>query len=453
MGRGKMVVNIFTKQIRQQEDETGRGHTPNSLHGVISPRNEELPQLRDYPSAKREALFDQKLELCSHVFSFEDAASNKKEKEVKRQTLLELVDYVNTSAGQKIFTEASMNCVRANICRSLPPQTEDYDPEEDEPILEPSWPHLQVVYEFFLRFVVSSEVNAKVAKKYVDANFCYSLIELFDSEDPRERDYLKTILHRIYGKFMSHRSFIRKTISNVFYRFVYETERHNGVGELLEILGSIINGFAIPLKREHLQFLQYALIPLHIPKCVTLYHQQLSYCVIQFVEKDPDTAVPILNGLIRYWPWSSSAKQVLVMNELEEILELLGHEPLLVVRDTLFELIRKCLSSEHFQVTERPLFLWNNDQLINHGCLSKQHAPTLLPIIYTALVDKAEKHWNATVEGLATNVLKVYQDFDMKTYNACRERAEDQAATKIQTEAMTQARWEQIYALAGKMEP
>ena len=68
-----------------------------------------------------------------------------------------------------------MNCVRANICRSLPPQTEDYDPEEDEPVLEPSWPHLQVVYEFFLRFVVSSEVNAKVAKKYVDANFCYRL--------------------------------------------------------------------------------------------------------------------------------------------------------------------------------------------------------------------------------------------------------------------------------------
>ena len=69
-----------------------------------------------------------------------------------------------------------MNCVRANICRSLPPQTEDYDPEEDEPVLEPSWPHLQVVYEFFLRFVVSSEVNAKVAKKYVDANFCYRLM-------------------------------------------------------------------------------------------------------------------------------------------------------------------------------------------------------------------------------------------------------------------------------------
>ena len=71
------------------------------------------------------------------------------------------------------------------------------------------------------------------------------------SEDPREREYLKTILHRIYGKFMVHRPFIRRAINHVFYRFIFETERHNGVAELLEILGSIINGFALPLKEEH----------------------------------------------------------------------------------------------------------------------------------------------------------------------------------------------------------
>lgn len=47
------------------------------------------------------------------------------------------------------------------------------------------------------------------------------------------------------------RPYIRRAINHVFYRFVYETERHNGVAELLEILGSIINGFALPLKEEH----------------------------------------------------------------------------------------------------------------------------------------------------------------------------------------------------------
>jgi len=37
-----------------------------------------------------------------------------------------------------------MAMVKANICRALPPNNEDFDPEEDEPILESSWPHLQV---------------------------------------------------------------------------------------------------------------------------------------------------------------------------------------------------------------------------------------------------------------------------------------------------------------------
>ena len=66
---------------------------------------------------------------------------------------------------------------------------------------------------------------------------------------------MKTTLHRIYGKFLGLRAYIRKQINNIFYNFIYETERHNGVAELLEILGSIINGFALPLKEEHKIFL------------------------------------------------------------------------------------------------------------------------------------------------------------------------------------------------------
>lgn len=52
----------------------------------------------------------------------------------------------------------------ANIFRPLPARSKDtpFDPEEDEPILEPAWPHLHIVYEFFLRFVVSGSTEAKV---------------------------------------------------------------------------------------------------------------------------------------------------------------------------------------------------------------------------------------------------------------------------------------------------
>ena len=105
------------------------------------------------------------------------------------------------------------------------------------------------------RCLESSDFQPSLAKKYIDQRFVSDLLGLFDSEDPRERDFLKTTLHRIYGKFLGLRAFIRKQINNIFYNFIYETERHNGVAELLEILGSIINGFALPLKEEHKIFL------------------------------------------------------------------------------------------------------------------------------------------------------------------------------------------------------
>ena len=57
-------------------------------------------------------------------------------------------------------------------------------------------------------------------------------------------EYLKTITHRIYGKLTNRRALIRRSISNIFFDFIYETEKHAGIAELLEILGSIINGFA-----------------------------------------------------------------------------------------------------------------------------------------------------------------------------------------------------------------
>lgn len=448
------VVNSRVPHVSSMTSAYSNNSNSITSAGVPPSVVKDYPTLRDAQPNRREELFRAKLKLCSVLFSFDDPASDKRGKDVKRQTLLELVDYVNTPAGQKIFTESVMgdlmSCVSANVCRALPPVTDDFDPEEDEPVLEPAWPHLQVAYEFFLRFIVSSEVNAKAARKYVDQRFCLQLVELFDSEDPRERDYLKTILHRIYGKFMSHRSFIRKAISNIFFKFVYETERHNGIGELLEILGSIINGFAIPLKKEHLQFLVRALIPLHKPKCVGMYHQQLSYCIIQYVEKDADTAAPILNGFFKCWPWSCSGKQVLFLNELEEILELLGVDQLAKVSKTLFTNLARCLDSDHFQVVERALFLWNNEHLVNSGCLSRLNAQQVLPIIYGPLHKNSSGHWNATVEGLAQNVLKMYMEYDLEIYDKCTtEYFSLEEMAKKKQEAVAN-RWSQIEEKASE---
>jgi len=407
----------------------------------------ELPLLAETPMMKREALFRQKLQLCCMVFDFEDVDSDTRGKEIKRETLVELAEYVNTPAGQKIFTEALMpdivQMVRVNLLRTLPPQMDDFDPEEDEPAMEIMWPHLQVVYEFFLRFIVSSEVNGKVAKRYVDQSFIRNWIELFDAEDPRERDYVKTVLHRMYGKFMSYRSSIRKVISQVFFRYIYETGRHNGIAELLEILGSIINGFAIPLKKEHIQFLEKALIPLHKPRGVAVYHPQLSYCISQYVEKDPETIVPIVNGLVRFWPWTNASKQVLFLNELEEVLELCRGEQLIQVQDSLFRLLAACLGSAHFQVAERALYYWNSEHLCVN-VLSQSKAPVFLPFVFGPLSKAANGHWNQAVEGLAQSILKMYMEMDIQLYEKCQRENNDKLRKMDADKDAGQNKWKAI---------
>ncbi|EXB82418.1 Serine/threonine protein phosphatase 2A 59 kDa regulatory subunit B' eta isoform [Morus notabilis] len=404
---------------------------------LVTASYEALPAFRDVPSSDKQNLFIKKLNLCCVVFDFTDPTQHLKEKEIKRQTLLELVDYVTSANGK--FSESVMQeaikMVSVNLFRSMSPQprenkvvVEGFDLEEEESLMDPAWPHLQIVYEFFLRFVASHETDAKLAKRYIDHSFVLKLLDLFDSEDPREREYLKTILHRIYGKFMVHRPFIRKVINNIFFCFIFETEKHNGIAELLEVLGSIINGFALPLKEEHKLFLVRALIPLHKPKCLPMYHQQLSYCITQFVEKDCKLADTVIRGLLKYWPITNSSKEVMFLSELEEILE--------ATQPAEFQ---RCM------VAERALYLWNNDHIEN---LIRQNCKVILPIIFPAL-ENGRNHWNQVVQSLTLNIRKIFSDVDPELFEECLCKFQEDQSKLGETRRKHETVWKRLEEIAA----
>ncbi|KAL4034419.1 hypothetical protein IC575_007556 [Cucumis melo] len=458
-GKSANLVSSFAATNSVQDVGQNHGTKANKggnakLNGIPTSSYEPLPGFREVPSSEKQNLFVKKLNLCCFLFDFTDPTKHLKEKEIKRQTLLEIVDYV-TSVNSK-FTETVIQevikMVSINLFRTMSPQprenkiVEGFDLEEEEPSMDPAWPHLQIVYEFFLRFVASPEMDAKLAKRYIDHSFILKLLDLFDSEDPREREYLKTILHRIYGKFMVHRPFIRKAINNIFYRFIFETEKHNGIAELLEILGSIINGFALPLKEEHKLFLVRALIPLHKPKCLAMYHQQLSYCITQFVEKDCKLADTVIRGLLKYWPVTNSSKEVMFLSELEEVLEATQLPEFQRCMVPLFRQIARCLNSSHFQVAERALFLWNNDHIEN---LIKENRKVILPIIFPAL-EKNANHWNQAVHSLTLNVRKIFYDLDPDLLKECLVKFQEDELKENELKARREATWNRLEELAAK---
>ncbi|XP_036738336.1 serine/threonine-protein phosphatase 2A 56 kDa regulatory subunit gamma isoform isoform X1 [Manis pentadactyla] len=401
---------------------------PNSsrLNASSNRELQKLPSLKDAPPADQEKLFIQKLRQCCVLFDFvSDPLSDLKWKEVKRAALSEMVEYITHNRNvitEPIYPEV-VHMFAVNMFRTLPPSSNptgaEFDPEEDEPTLEAAWPHLQLVYEFFLRFLESPDFQPNIAKKYIDQKFVLQLLELFDSEDPRERDFLKTTLHRIYGKFLGLRAYIRKQINNIFYRFIYETEHHNGIAELLEILGSIINGFALPLKEEHKIFLLKVLLPLHKVKSLSVYHPQLAYCVVQFLEKDSTLTEPVVMALLKYWPKTHSPKEVMFLNELEEILDVIEPSEFVKIMEPLFRQLAKCVSSPHFQVAERALYYWNNEYIMS---LISDNAAKILPIMFPSLYRNSKTHWNKTIHGLIYNALKLFMEMNQKLFDDCTQQ-------------------------------
>lgn len=139
-----------------------------------------------------------KISQCNIIFDFNDPTADMKSKEVKRLALHELLNYIAHNRG--VITEPMyprvVEMFAKNLFRPLPPPMnlsgDPFDPEEDEPVLEIAWPHIQVVYEFFLRFIESQDFNTNLAKAYIDHSFVLQVSKF----NTLPRIYRRTITNR-----------------------------------------------------------------------------------------------------------------------------------------------------------------------------------------------------------------------------------------------------------------
>lgn len=233
----------------------------------------------------------------------------------------------------------------------------------------------------------------------------------------------------------------------MFFHFIYEREKHDGIAELLEILGSIINGFALPLKEEHKIFLKRVLIPLHKPRSLSVYHPQLAYCIIQFLEKDQSLSVDVVKGILKYWPKVDSHKEVMLLNEIEEILDVVDAEEFERFQGPLFRQIARCISSPHFQVAERVLFFWNNEYFVN---LMRENSEVILPILFPSLYKNSKTHWNPTIHGLVYNALKQFMEVNPRLFDECSRKFKQSKSQEKQKHREREEAWIKLEFLAAQ---
>lgn len=275
---------------------------------------------------------------------------------------------------------------------------------------EQHWGLLSACYDLLLKTIEHiDKLEKHVRKDFFSLRFIAQLVNLFKTPSFRERQVLKGVLHRLYYKLTQRRSAIRKEIAHSFYEYIYESSNHYGVAELLEILGSIVNGFACPIKPEHVTLLEKALIPLHSTPAFISYHQQLAYCMIQYVSKDHTLFTPIVRGLLKYWPVGNSFKEVVFIVEFEELLEhVLAEADFDHIALKLARRLGSCMVSDQFQVAERAISCWNSPSCLRIMNEYEKVAQRMFDVIKPFLQRASAQHWNVIIQQKAHETYTVY---------------------------------------------
>jgi len=318
-----------------------------------------------------------------------------------------------------------LESVKINLFRALPYQyrppslsffnDEVFDKEIN--FEDPSWQHLKLVYDLTWRVINTPQVTSAIMEKQMAGDFLSSLIELFASEDHRERAYLMMILHKIYGRCVKLRPNMIDVIRNYLLRMIYTNDFNhvNGVIELLQIICAIIPGLTVPVKDSWQEFLRNVLVPLHKVRHMKKFWEQLTQCCVNYVAKDCQGGLVILGGLLKFWPQQAAQKEEIFIMEIVNIINvLINHQGGFQYEDYKSILIAsgdrlaQCMLSTRQPVAERAFAAWKEpsmQRLVDFD--RKSFLPKLCEAFY-----KNQSHSNITVRNSSAAVEKIYSSKD-----------------------------------------
>ena len=138
-----------------------------------------------------------------------------------------------------------------------------------------------------------------------------------------------------------------------------------------------------------------------------------------------------MRGLLRYWPTGNSTKEILFLNELEDLMKQLQPSDLAPYREALFKRLAKCLRSCHLQVAERVLFLFSANTFDGLVTRDPGNLQVLLPLVYPPLRDCEARATNENLRQIATHVMGVFSDADMALTQQLAEKYDSECSWRV----------------------
>jgi serine/threonine-protein phosphatase 2A regulatory subunit B' len=253
-------------------------------------KERKLKEKRKKPTTSKSGMkaeFESILNKCLVIYNYEDQTKDflkKREKMIALHKLLEWIIESDRKFIDHIFRpnlDKVWDMITQNIVRPLPnKKAMEFDPTEgdgmEEDTQDKNWPTLELVYEILLHLIKHPSVSENHLKYFLTESFIQEILDLFETENCQERDYLKQVTHKLYAKVVKRRKLFRKMFNNHFLSLIYERPAAKGANEILDIYSAIISGFAVPLRPEHVEFFKVFLTPLlKMQTCSSFYEELL----------------------------------------------------------------------------------------------------------------------------------------------------------------------------------
>ena len=139
-----------------------------------------------------------------------------------------------------------------------------------------------------------------------------------------------------------------------------------------------------------------------------------------FLTKDRRLAVPLLEALLKYWPFAATEKELLFLAELLETLEIVDHGAIEHLIPKLFKRLMKCISGDNMHVCDRAMCYFENEYFLN---IVKKYKSDTYPIIVPKLI-AMDDHWQKLLLESIQALRTILKELDPTAYNMAMNSSE-----------------------------
>ena len=411
---------------------------------------DELPVISPPINNSNRELFYKKLEQCSVMCDFADPEVDLNAKRIKMADLQEIERiFSDENALRQLTKEDIDRCfqmINTNLFRGIVIIDKKYLIYDDEPpIEEVTWPHLQIVYSLLLNFQKTMPKDPHINSEYLKK--VYTLLE---APDIQERncvlDFLKKFIE-IYPD----------TIPNMLRHF--EAIVREYVDRLISpfpIL-PILNIFLVILKKPNHDtnltqtFFKNAIIPLISAQHIVSYYPLMSEIFNIFIEKDPEYTKTIIKRLVEVFPQSCPSKQQLFIAWINAVTGKLQPEEFETIGPIIFGLYANLATSSNAKIVQASLKIWSDVKIIP---MIMDNTQTILPIIFPNVQNVMKNHWNQQARNAALEALNSMHDYDPFIYDELSQKAQNGAVNEkiASTQVPKHRNWALIARLAARQD-